>query len=356
MLPPPLLNCFLYSITNSVDDNGYPKNQFELKPHDFGGNESVLEIIHIPKIKKFYNMFTNLLKYSFRRGYTIRRDIYSAPYDFRNVPVFPGTFFENLTKLVETAYEKEKKKVDLFGFSQGCYVIHNFLTERTTKEWRRKYINQVVFLAPSLSGSTSIFYEFWTKKFAFAPFLNKMNLVKKFMMSWPGFHIHFPNTEIFKDEILIFGPNSEEYKARDLLPAMIARHIISDEYVRMAQISWDRYVTNYPKELDEEIPVHLFYNDGVPTRYQLNFSKGWDKLPTIIYNEGDGTIPAIGPRSLCSNWKHVKCYNFNINSDRYDHDGIIDNPFVFEQVFNALDGFPVNTFPPEKNSTISTEL
>ena len=133
-----------------------------------------------------------------------------------------------------------------------------------------------------------------------------MKLINRFMESWSGFHIHFPNTKVFKNETIIFGPKGEEYKSEQLFDLMVEKHIINGNYIKMAKYSWDKFVTKMPQEIDSSIPVHLFYNDGIPTRYQLNFTKGWNKLPEIIYNKGDGTIPAIGPKTICNTWKNVK--------------------------------------------------
>ena len=346
----PFINCFLYSITNKVDDNGYPNNTFELKPHDFGGNESVLDIIHIPGITKFYGMFTKLLNFLQDRDYEVKRDLYSVPYDFRNVPLFPGHFFDDLINLIEKAYSKEGKKVDLFGFSQGCFVLQQFLTEHTTEEWRSKYVNQVVFLAPSFTGSTSIFYEFWTKKFAFAPFLH-MKQVREFMESWSGFHIHVPNTKVFENETIVFGPNGEEYKPKDLFDLMVEQKVIKGNNIKMFKHAWDRLITKYPKEIDPKIPVTIFYNDGVKTRFRYRFSKGWNKDPEIIYGEGDGTISSVGLKNICSTWKNVKCHRIHGETDDYSHDGLINNEFVFQQIYNILNGKEVVTEIPQNKQT-----
>ena len=354
MLIPPALNCFLLTILNHPDENGIPKNKIELKPLTFGGNESVLEIIDVPLTKGFYQMYTKILGVFKDNGYVMNKDLFTAAYDFRNVPVFGGTFWDDLKKLIEKAYEDNHAKVDMFGYSQGGFTTQQFLTKHTTKEWRKKYINKVFLLAPSFTGASSVFYEFWTKEFSFAPFL-KIEGVRKFMESWPTFHFHIPNFKIYENETYVYGPKGEEYKSHQVFDLLKEHEVIRGNNISKMFEHSLKIISQYPDEIDTNIPVTILYNSGINTSFALNFSKGWNKNPEKVFKQGDGTVSSFGLKSVCDKWKNTKCHDFDSHDESMTHDNLIFNNYVLNQIQNVIAGKPIEPKSEEQKKYVYDE-
>jgi lecithin-cholesterol acyltransferase len=83
------------------------------------------------------------------KAYTIRKDLFGAPYNWLTTPVFIDAFHRPFRELVELSYaQNDGQKVTIVGYSCGGFNLQICLTTRVTAEWKRKYIEKVIFLAP----------------------------------------------------------------------------------------------------------------------------------------------------------------------------------------------------------------
>lgn len=383
---PPLYNCLAY-LTQGFYDNG--SRQFNNIPgvnisvRDFGGDGSVDYIIKssskinkmqsndnlsfFGKIKNFFNIkcydnFNSLIKYYTDRGYILGENFFAAPYDWRMAPLFIDNYWPKLEKLIENAYEKSnRKKVTLIGFSMGCFVIQQFLSSNTifvrdsknnlrippiknisqtiTDEWKEKYIEKVVMLAPSFGGSHKSFDGVFNHFTTLIPEIRN-KYITNMSTSLPSFHAHFPNYAIFGNITIVQGPDGDNYTARNLITLVSNHSKIRKQDSDLMNVVVSSIHSEPPFDIGEKIPLSVIYNSQVNTLSLLQFKEGWDKNPTRVYKKvGDGTIQVEGPKYICNNWKtenrSLLCIDLN-NPDesKYVHSALPQNPNVQELLFN----------------------
>lgn len=383
---PPLYNCIAYLTQTNYDNENqkiYNVPGVSIGIKDFGGEGSVDYVIKgsskiqkyqnntnisfIEKIKqkltlKYFDNFHGLIQYYVEKGYTVGENFFAAPYDWRIAPLFIDDYWPSLRQLIENAYKKSNgQKVTLVGFSMGCFVIQQFLssnailtrnsksnfklspiktmTETITDEWKEKYLEKVVMLAPSFGGSFKSFDAVFGHFTTLIPEIRN-KYITNMSTSLPSFHAHFPNHEIFNNVTLVRGPDGQNYTAKDLTNLVTNYSIIRKSDADVMNICINSLQSELPPDIGEKIPLSIVFNSQVNTLNFVDFKEGWDKEPIRIFDKvGDGTIQADGPRFLCNNWKaenrSLLCIDLN-NSDEnnFVHSALPSNPFVKELLFN----------------------
>jgi hypothetical protein len=339
---PPVYNCLFEMLRGYYDENtGRVTSEpgITIDVPDYGG-EKGLSYVDEKGIfgMHFIESFYSLLKYLKGKGYTIRQDLFGAPYDWR-LPMSSHTdvFFPRLKNLVEEAYNKNNgEKVTILGYSYGGMFIHQFFTKYVTKEWKKKYILKAIFLAPAFAGSMDTFDVSWNRYFPILPFL-KSDIITQTVETVPCIHTLYPNVNVFGDKALVIGPNGEKYTAKDIPEFLINHGKFHDKNIKLVNENI-KVTREVPK--DPEVPLMMLFNSGVNTRMTINFKDGYDKDPETIYEEGDGTVPAIGPRWACNNWgsdeNALHCVDVAQKSDDFGHGGMSTNVAVHDTIFNYV--------------------
>ncbi|KAK8836579.1 hypothetical protein M9Y10_037513 [Tritrichomonas musculus] len=340
------MRCLFKLLTTFVDDNGkitdWPNTTVSF--HDFGGIESAKYVVHseffhqqfASSLQMFVDHFTSL-------GWELKKDLFVAPYDWRIAPTFSDSFWPEFKQLIEKAYEVDKQKVTLVGFSLGGYMIHQFLTKHCpSQDWKNHFISQAILLSPSFAGDIQMLYNLWSKRIPTFPILHFTELSLAYEQM-PSVHSHIPNEVVYEDVVLAIGPDGREYKGKDLY-GLIMDHLLFNENARKMFDKTQEIRKEEPKTLG--VKTTLLMNSKRKTCVALNFTRGFDKNPERILGEGDGTMPAYGHRWVCEHFKNITCIDFKSESPDYDHYPFIKTKRILNIVSNITYN---NVIPPLEN-------
>lgn len=388
LLLPPFLNCVAL-LTQVTFDNESKKIHnlpgVNMTVKDFGGRASVDYVIknqdkfkpydpHHEKGKlTFFDNFGSMINHFQNNGYEVGKNFLIAPYDWRLAPLFIDDYWINLRNLIEEAYNNSNgQKVTLLGFSMGCFMIQQFLaSEKLLKnsqgktidgrpvwtsikdpkvavsdEWKNKYIEKVVFLAPSFGGSIKAFDGMIRRFSPLVPFY-RTEYIADMSTSIPGFYSHWPNLKIFKGLTVVRGPDGQNYTTEQLRDLVFNYSHMRKEYVPIMDIAIDLQ-REAPIDIGENIPLTIIYNTKIPTTSFLDYKDGWNHDPIrIAEGMGDGSLPARGILYACDHWEHEKrplvCIDLERNDRKnFKHGALTRQPIVLDLVYNATVGNPVD--------------
>lgn len=372
-LLPPLVNCIAYLTQNEFDNDtqtihGIPGVNITVK--DFGGKKSVDYIVKTKTGKfSFIDCFGSMINYFENRGYEVGKDFFVASYDWRIAPLFIDDYWLQLRQLIEKVYyQSNGQKVTLVGFSMGCFMIQQFLaSEQLIKNsqnqtingrpiwtsiknpiidesWKEKYIEKVIFIAPSIGGTFKVFDGMVRRFSPLIPFYRTEHIADM-STSIPGFYSHWPNYEVFKDYQAARGPDGRNYTTEQLRDLVYNYSNIKQKFIPIMDISIDLQ-RQAPEDIGENIPLTIIYNTKIPTTSFLDYTKGWNHDPVRYFElEGDGTVPAQGIKYVCDNWKaenrSLICIDLENNDQKkFEHGSIPMQPLVLDLVYNATNGAP----------------
>lgn len=336
---PPLYNCLFKALCLDIDNETGEISDLpniSISIHDFGGDEAVRYVDSGIFGYHFIESLAFFIDYFKEKGYTMKKDLFAAPYDWRRAISALGGFWDQFKSLTEHAYQiNDNQKVTLFGFSTGGYILQRFLTEHVDKKWKDKYVDKIILLAPSFGGATVTMLSIWTKISPLLPFINSTQ-VNDMVESMMVVHAHLPNHVVFGNRTVFRGPYDEDYTAAELRDLFVKNRKITGKYIKL----FDMSVNESSKDpVSPDVPTLIILNTGVDTVHSYHFKQGWDKTPTEFYGRGDGTLPSIGPMYACENWSSeenpIICIDLFRDSPIFNHQPLGSNPFVHELVFNA---------------------
>lgn len=326
MMLPSKLRCFFKWLTLDYDDEKkaiVDQPNIEITPLDFGGIEGVRGVggkLFGKIIRPYYEpIIQELIKHNFTVGETI----FGAPYDWRLGVLQRDNFYDNLTRLVEHSYNLTGRKVNFLTHSFGANVLHHYLINHTKSEWRKKYINCVVFAAPSFSGSGKSIIVFYRRRL---PSIFKhihLSQLNEMLGNFPILFSHFPNHVIFENETVFISPDGENISAQKVVDFLISVNKINEKQMKIAK-NHIIYTSSFHLPLD--VPVRVIYNSGIKTPFGLKLDN-LDGDGEIIYHNGDGTIMSKGIDMVCERWKmsgtDIQCFNYNTSDIRGKHQSFI---------------------------------
>lgn len=148
--------------------------------------DEIAGLFCIPGSEVAHFFFQNIIdELKYISGY----DLFAAPYDFRLVPYsfkysiydyenlekkgnYIGNYYKYLTNIVNIAYRKTGKKVNLVGHSEGCKMISLFINMKrnfiqqfkdsggtrgeSDINWIEDHIGKLILIAPAIEGSPKI--------------------------------------------------------------------------------------------------------------------------------------------------------------------------------------------------------
>lgn len=310
------INCLINWLTLDYDDKKQiitDQKNITVTPIDFGGIEGIRgtgDRIFGKSQPTYYEKIISFLK---KKNYTVGENIFGAPYDWRYGVAQPPIFWENLTNLVEIAYNKTHKKIKFLTHSCGGCIIHKFLTNITTPEWRQKYIDSVIMSAPSFSGSGESLISLYRQRIPFIKFIRN-DQVKEMVGSLGAFHVHIPNFIIFENTTVFLTPEGEIIKGKNLLKFLIKQSKLTEKQLKIAKQNI-HYISSFPTSLD--VPVKILYNSAIKTPFGLEL-KDWENEGKVIYRNGDGIVMSEGIEMACEKWKlngtDIQCKDINSSS------------------------------------------
>lgn len=333
---PPVYNCLFQLLTvywDNETENYMSRPNTTISVHDFGGDSTVKYIAHgLGGWLRLIESFKSLIQHFKHKGYVVRRDIFAAPFDWRLAVAGLDLFWPNLKNLVEHAYRVNRgQKVTIFGYSCGGFTLQQFLAEHVDQEWKDKYLDRAIFLAPSFGGAGASLPSMYTKTFPIVPIIKNDDL-DAMIESMPVVHQHFPNWEIFGDREVIRTPEDNTLYARDVPQFLIDQGKVKGDNIKImmkaANIS-----SKAPRS--PGLPTYIIYNSAVPTDFNLKFKNGYNKDPIVEKTGGDGTVFAAGPEYACNHWTApVKCLDLYKDSELFEHQPLAANPFVHDIIYH----------------------
>lgn len=209
------------------------------------------------------------------------------------------------------------------------------LVEKVSQEWKDKYIDRIIFLAPSWGGAPKSLPVVWDKKYDSLPFIVKRELIVEFIESLTTYPQHFHNYEIFKGLPIIRDQFDKIYEASEVEDFFIKSNKIPEKNVNIFRKSLEMQ-EKAPTQVN--VPCFIIFNSGIQTSFSFHFKKGLDKKPELGFIDGDGTLPYQGPRWPCDKWNltnySVHCLDLFQNHPSFGHSELGSNPYVVEFIFN----------------------
>jgi len=300
---PPTYKCLFDYIRLEWDnDKKEPKqpDYINLSTVDFGGINGINHVDTLffnQHIVPYYSVIISKLE---KAGYVVGKEIFGAPFDWRFGVYQTEEFWGKLTNLVEKIFNESKTKVTIAGHSMGGFLLNIFLTQRTTAEWRAKYIDSGIYIAPSFGGSGLGFNSLWERKWPFLDFLGEF---ENTVSSLGGIHVHMLNHEIFGDKVVAIGLHGENLTAKDLTNYLVDNGKLYGDYYQIFKKN-EPFFQHAPQKPD--VPSLVIYNSMLPTAEGKDLSGQKEKT---IYGTGDLMVNVEGPKYACDHWDQTLCYD-----------------------------------------------
>lgn len=323
-----LLELHYDNVTNTAVDT---KN-VNVSVIDFGGIDGINKLVLLPGGFQIIDIYGEYIRQLTQfHEYTVKKDLFGAPYDWRLGSAQRESYWKDMKKLVEEAYGiNNDEKVVIIAHSQGVNLFTEFLSNHVSSEWRKKYIKRVAFLAPAYAGFGQALMYIWQGGIPILQSFHSEALAFA-MRSLPGFMTLFPNQVIFGDKPIFYDPNGKPITAQTLPDYFIKNGIFVGQNRKIFD-SCIKYLKQVPTFIDVE--TLIYYNSNIPTLNGMNFSIP-NKLPKgIIYAPGDGKVPAAGPEYVCNKWANntlVKCIDIQ---DETEHGDFLIKPEIAQRVIN----------------------
>ena len=133
----------------------YIQDKFRLTT-DFGG---IYGIDIINKIGSSISYSFHPLIKMLQQKYTVKQNLFGAPYDFRNITSNRDEYFRKLKDLIEYSFKLNKKSCIIVGHGLGGILCNLFLTYYlphkvwNSKAWKEKYIHLFIPIASPFLGN-----------------------------------------------------------------------------------------------------------------------------------------------------------------------------------------------------------
>jgi len=333
-LVPPIVNCFFdWSKVAYDNQTGSIGNRdgVSINIGPFGDLDNIRGPFkalgkYIPPIYETY------IKKFIENGYQANKDLFGAPYDWRFGIQQPSEFWNDLKNLVEeSVHANDNKPAILIGHSLGTKLIHRFLNEKVSAEWRHQYISKILLVAPSWSGAGAFMAMYWQRHIPYLSFF-KTEALKEWLGTLTLTTGHFPNEEVYANTTVIISPDGEEIKGKDLFNLEMQLKIFSDEeyLINKENIQYSKVVPPQLKDVD----TYIMFNSGLPTPLGLSFKgKSWDSDGETIKGNGDGIALSDGTTMYCERGREygVTCYDPKSgDSSKYNHGTILSTDDVVD--------------------------
>ncbi|KAK6789928.1 hypothetical protein RDI58_013728 [Solanum bulbocastanum] len=318
-------------------DDYYNDPGVETRITHFGSTKSLL-YLH-PYLKKITAYMEPLVKALEEVGYRDGENLFGAPYDFRyglaadGHPSHVGSkFLKELKELIESASNSnEGKPVILVSHSLGGLYVQQLLV-RNPKSWSQKYIKHFIALATPWGGTVMQMLTFASGYTLGVPLVNPL-LVREEQRSSESNMWLLPSPKVFNTKSpLVVTPNVT-YSAHDI-PEFL-KDIRFPEGVLPYKSRILPLVDNLVTSTDQ-VPITCVIGCGVKTPETLLYADGdFDKLPEIVYGDGDGTVNMVSLLSFESNkstYQHLKV----IKLQGVSHTDILKDEIALEKIVEEL--------------------
>jgi hypothetical protein len=322
------------SITLDLDSTTFfptSRENVSIFPNDVGGLNGIQKIGHLLFGVTILDYYKSIINYLSTRGYQSNQNLFGMPYDWRFGVAQPSSFFEAFQQLIEKSAFLNHQKAIIVSHSLGGYITNILLTEKTTSQWRKKFIDSVVMISPSWSGSGFAFATLLLQRLPFIPFY-KTKLFQQMISSFGVLHIHVPNPNFFSNVTYFESVNGEQYKGDSVFK--LIENTLEKKYIDIAQKNFE-HVKKFPSPID--LPVKIIDNSRIQTYFGLKErKKGYSFLKT----SGDGLVHSAGIEWACKEWINASCFDFKSSSFQYNHYRLLFSKKSIEMVGKHIFNFP----------------
>lgn len=296
-------------------------------------NEKTGKVEHLPEIKiessdfgdyNSLNFSSKLISKLINLGYKENKNLFGIGYDWTLFPFGVEKTFSQLKNTIEEVYKTNEEKSILLGHDLGSQFILNYILNYVDQTWAQKYIDSVIFIAPTIGGT-----------------LIPKHLNEKSIMNIPSFHMLLPNYIVYDKEPIItkMYDDFDSYNASTIINFLKDNQIIDDKIEPIYKLINDKY-HRLPIQ-EPSIPSFIIYNDAIktPSKYTITINEDSSKssVLTPLNFSGDGQISSKGAQYLCENWKSSKCFNINQpNSETGDHFSMLSTSIVIDRIIDYI--------------------
>ena len=309
---------------NETTDSQQSREGVDIHPEDFGGVSDVT--VTGPRFLGFIFSYMRAMVKTFEEyGYVAKKDLFAAPYDWRFGADMPESYYNSLKDLIEKAYElNNNTKVAIVAHSLGSQLAHIFLTEKTTQEWRKKYINSTTLIAPSWSGSGVSFNTLMRIQNKIVAYFRPKEITE-FVCTLGTLHIHMPHSLAYANTTLLIDPDGNEYKAPQLVDFLVKNKKLTPRQLKIAEKNYF-YTRRYPQPLD--VPTNILFNSGIKTSLGMKLSS-WKGFGSAITQNGDGLVGSAVIEWAIKNWKMNETFRYhdmNSSYSKFKHKNLLSAP------------------------------
>jgi hypothetical protein len=265
------------------------------------------KVSHATEIATFYN------KLSRKIG---NNNVHTVPYDFRLVgnEKYLDKIYKNLKIRIETEVKKKNEKCTIVAHSFGGNLIHDYLLNHCSNEWKKDNIHYLITVNTPYGGSTYGLNSLYEKKMKI-PFTNK-NINFDFVRYIGGILWTLPNKYCLPDNILL-KESGKHYKSTEL-DKIITKLDREETYYL-----FNKHFNQKHKEiqLSTNVRTYVLYSRGKDTISCIN-------KPKNEYSDGDGTV-CIDSLLLPLRFNHSNIITKEITGDHVE-------AFVSDDVLNTI--------------------
>lgn len=287
-------------------------------------------------------------------GYIDSKTLFGAPYDFRYGLAPEGhschigsKYLQQLKDLIENAsVVNGGKPVIIISHSLGGLYVHQLLL-RTTTSWRMKFIKHFIALSTPWGGTVQEMLTFASGYTLGVPLVKPL-LVREEQRSSESNLWLMPSPTLFGHvKPLVITPNAN-YTAKD-----IPRFLTDIGFSEGVHPYKTRVLPMVEKLTAPEVPVTCIIGSGIHTPETLFYdAKGFDKQPSIIWGDGDGTVNLLSLLAVQSQWINQPLRIINVKG--LSHTSVLSDQRSLYQVLKLVSD--INTDNLELNTSFLEEI
>lgn len=309
-------------------------------------NKKTNEIEHLPGLSiessplgeyDSFEPFSKIISKFLDMGYKKNENIFGVGYDWSLFPFGVDKVYSELKRMIEQVFTKQNEKVILLSHDLGAQFLSFFISNYVDRVWSQKYVDSIIFVAPSIGG--------WPIPDAFMnqkldPFEQNEELKKSIMMM-PSLHALLPNYDVFGDDPIVtkmYGKYNS-YNSSTVIEFLKKEEKIDDEAEKIYKLVSKKYLKHAIPE--PPVPSLIIYNDAIQTPLKYIIMKNKDAsnshIITALNKSGDGVVSSRGAEYLCKNWKSSKCFNIDqINTEIGGHSSMLSLSNVIDRIVEYI--------------------
>ncbi|KAJ3430425.1 phosphatidylcholine-sterol acyltransferase [Anaeramoeba flamelloides] len=333
MFVPELVDCFKDYV--SMTWNGkYPQNKPGVSSRVIPGIDGI-EYLQ-PTLKFIEGYFDKMVKKFTENDYQKSKDLFALPYDFRVGAQNLTNWFIELKQTIQLAYETNgQQKVTILTHSMGGKIFTYFMSQsQQTQEWKDKYIQQWIPIAPALGGSFEpLETTIWGIDFG-DPLVSKLKM-REFQRTFTMMYYMYPFEDLDWEEPVIITDDRNYYARKEDYLDMMTELQFPKYSSEMLERQWEEMVV-----IDSPmVPTYIIFGNGTDTNCQAKFNGPITSDDyTIETCSGDGTVVEKNVLAMCNNWKkdhYVSCEGY----EDKEHVSMVEDDEVINRVWSLLNNY-----------------